>query len=108
VSNAESKIPTDKLQDGQMTQIEVHGVQVLLCRVAGQYYALADVCSHAKQALSEGKLRGYEISCPLHGARFDIRNGRCLGPPATQPIASYTIDIDSDAVIIVSTAPKKD
>ena len=55
----------------------------------GTYYAVARTCSHAMLPLSEGRIRGTSIVCPHHGARFDLRSGRVLGPPAYAPIAAY-------------------
>jgi len=101
VRNTKSTFP--ELQDGQTENCEFDGVDVLLCRVAGRYYAVSNLCSHAGQALSEGKLRGFEISCPLHGARFDIRDGRCLAAPAWKPIATFAVVMEGDKVTVVTT-----
>lgn len=55
----------------------------------GQYYAVQRQCSHAAQDLDGGRVRGASIVCPHHGARFDLKSGRVLGPPAWSPIAAY-------------------
>ena len=55
----------------------------------GQYYAVQRQCSHAALALDGGRVRGASIVCPHHGARFDLKSGRVLGPPAWSPIAAY-------------------
>ncbi len=92
------------LTDGEMIACDVDGVDVLLCRVDGEYYAVSNRCSHAKQALVAGKLRGYEVNCPLHGARFDVRDGRCLAAPATQPIKTYPVTLAGGKVNVTVTA----
>ncbi len=66
-----------------------HGVVV--CRVAGQLHAVPDNCSHRDAKLSEGRLRGALLTCPLHGAQFDVRTGVHQGPPASVPIRCYRI-----------------
>ena len=97
--DARQRLPDPMLSDGQMTAVEVDGEAVLLCRIEGAYYALRDMCSHADQALSEGRLRGHTIYCPLHGARFDVRNGDCLAPPATEKVQSYRIEEEGDELV---------
>ena len=78
------------LRDGEMIACEVDGVDVLLCRVDGQYYAVSNRCSHAQQVLVAGKLKGHEINCPLHGARFDV-DGEVMGGPAPRPLAKLEV-----------------
>jgi 3-phenylpropionate/trans-cinnamate dioxygenase ferredoxin component len=75
-----------------------HGL--LVCRVAGLLYAVVDNCSHRDAKLSEGRLRGTLLTCPLHGAQFDVRTGLHQGPPASMPIACYKIsEIDGIATV---------
>jgi 3-phenylpropionate/trans-cinnamate dioxygenase ferredoxin subunit len=93
-------LPISVLRDGEMKAVRVDGVDVLLCRVDGQYYALSNSCSHARQALHTGRLRGFEVICPLHGARFDIRTGRCVAAPATQPVQTFRVRIESGKLSI--------
>ena len=96
-------LSTTALQDGEMAACEVDGVSVLVCRVAGGFHAVANRCSHASQVLSEGKLRGYELICPLHGAIFDVRNGAHLAPPATRPIKTFPVTVEGDQVCVEVT-----
>jgi 3-phenylpropionate/trans-cinnamate dioxygenase ferredoxin subunit len=86
------------LADGEMIACDVDGVDVLLCNVAGQHYAVSNRCSHAGQALATGRLKGYEVWCPLHGARFDVRDGRCLAAPASQPISTFDVTLQGGKV----------
>ena len=78
------------------------GQHVLLCKIAGSYHAVSDICSHARVLLSKGRLRGTTITCPLHGARFDVTTGKCLGGPAFLDIASYPVREDGDELIIAT------
>ncbi len=93
-------LPLDALADGEMRGLRIDGVEVLLCRVDGQYFALANTCTHARQALSTGRLRGHEVVCPLHGARFDIRSGACLAAPAKRAVQTFPIRIEAGKIHI--------
>jgi nitrite reductase/ring-hydroxylating ferredoxin subunit len=89
------------LGDGQMRvfpELGSHGV--VLCRVAGQLHAVEDNCSHREARLSEGRLRGTLLTCPLHGAQFDVRTGAHQGPPASVPIACFAVS-EHDGVTAV-------
>lgn len=88
-----------ELADGQMQCFESIGRNgIVVCRVGGQLFALDDNCSHADTPLSEGRLRGYGLTCPLHGASFDVRDGSHSGPPAWEGVPSYTVhEIDGIA-----------
>lgn len=93
-------IPMAALGEGETTVVKVRGVEILLCQVEGQFYAVAAQCSHARQSLAGGRLRGHQIACPLHGARFDIRNGDCLAAPATRPIATFPVTLEGGKVCV--------
>ncbi|MED5264686.1 MAG: Rieske 2Fe-2S domain-containing protein, partial [Actinomycetota bacterium] len=72
----------DDLQDGGMQVFEDIGdYGIVVCRVNGELFGLEDNCSHADTPLSEGRLRGHQLTCPLHGTSFDVRTGEHSGPP---------------------------
>ena len=80
------------LRNGQLRvfpELGEHGIVV--CRVAGELHAVTDNCSHRDAKLSEGRLRGALLTCPLHGAQFDVRTGAHQGPPASVPIACFPV-----------------
>ncbi len=72
--------------------------ELALFRVDGEVYATDNVCTHADARLCDGFLIGHEIECPLHQARFDIRDGRVTCEPATEPIATWPVKIDGGPV----------
>lgn len=74
------------------------GEAVLVCRIAGRYYAVEDRCSHDDGPLGEGELRDGTIVCPRHGARFDPQNGAALTMPAVTPIRTYPVRAEGGAV----------
>lgn len=71
-----------ELQPGQRLLFEVDEQPIALFNVSGQYYAIGDICTHDDGPLGEGELDNYQLICPRHGARFDIRNGKALTMPA--------------------------
>ena len=88
------------IPEGGKELVEVDDRLVILFRVDGEVYCIDDVCTHDGGTLSDGKHEGCEISCPRHGARFDIRTGAALCMPATQPTATHEVRIDGEDVMV--------
>jgi 3-phenylpropionate/trans-cinnamate dioxygenase ferredoxin subunit len=80
--------------------VEVGDTPVAIVRTGDDVYALRDVCSHAEVALSEGEIYDHTIECWLHGSCFDLRTGKPTNPPATQPVPTYQVKIESDDVYV--------
>lgn len=89
------------LGDGEIHPCEAGDFDVMVCRVAGQLYAIEDLCSHAETTLSDGRLIGFQIICPLHGAQFDVRDGAHKSPPAYSGVASFPVTENPDGVATV-------
>jgi 3-phenylpropionate/trans-cinnamate dioxygenase ferredoxin subunit len=85
--------------------VVVDGTPVAVVRDSeGGVHAVRDICSHADVALSEGEVDGCTLECWLHGSRFDLRNGKPTGPPATASIPVYQVRVEgdgADAVVLV-------
>jgi len=64
----------------------------------GEYYAVEDTCTHDGGELAGGELHGFEVECPRHGARFDLRDGSVTAPPAVVPIASFPVHVENGEV----------
>jgi len=94
------------LDDGELTTCEVGDLEILLCRVDGRLYAIEDNCSHADTPLSEGRLSGFQVNCPLHGASFDVRDGTHSGPPAYTGVRCFEI-VEDDSGVTVKIENKK-
>ncbi len=75
---------------------------VIVFNVGGTFYCIADVCSHDDGPLEDGEMDGYEVECPRHGARFDVRNGKAMCLPATKGIPTFAVKIDGDDVLVES------
>ncbi len=89
-----------RIADGDMEAVVADGTDVLVCRVKGTLYALEDLCSHADTTLSDGRLNGYKVVCPLHGAQFDVRNGEHSGPPAWCGVKAFAITEGPEGAVV--------
>ena len=91
----------DELADGGRKSVIVDELPALLLRVGNDYYCIEDVCTHDGQPLTNGPLEGHEITCPRHGARFDIATGAALCMPATEPVRVFDVEVREDGVYVV-------
>jgi 3-phenylpropionate/trans-cinnamate dioxygenase ferredoxin component len=69
----------------------------------GEYFAVQDVCSHAEVPLSEGEVEDCTVECWLHGSRFDLRTGKPTGLPATEPVATFPLEVRGDDIYVDTT-----
>ena len=95
--------PVAKVSDvpnGERLFIEVDEEPVVIFNIGGEYFAIADVCTHDDGPLGKGELEGYEVVCPRHGARFDIRTGGTLTLPAVVDIRIFQIRVSGDTIEI--------
>jgi nitrite reductase/ring-hydroxylating ferredoxin subunit len=97
-------MPLAELREGRMRACVLDGRDIVICHTHAGIFALDNVCTHAYARLSEGRLRGTRIICPLHGACFDVRDGRVLGAPAERPLAAHPVRI-AGAVVEVAIEP---
>ena len=81
------------LAEGEVIGVEVAGHSIALYDADGNVFATDNICTHAYACLSDGWLDGEVIECPLHAARFDIRSGKVLDPPATEDLKTYPVRI---------------
>lgn len=88
----------DELGNGDRLIVEIGGETIAVFNIAGQFYAISDVCSHDDGPVAEGELRGFEIECPRHGARFDLRTGKALSLPAVVDIPAYPVRVVGNEV----------
>lgn len=99
-------IAADELPDGGSAGVEVDGRKVLLHRSNGDVYALDNVCSHAGGLLSRGQVDGCTVECPLHGARFDLRDGQIVRGPAHHPQPVLPTRIRNGWIEVRGSLPK--
>jgi naphthalene 1,2-dioxygenase ferredoxin component len=81
------------LAEGDVIGVEIAGRSLALYDADGAIFATDNICTHAYARLSDGWLDGELIECPLHAARFDIRTGKVLDPPATVDLKTYPVRV---------------
>ena len=89
-----------EIAEGTCKIVRVDDQSVAVYLIDGAYYAIDDVCTHDGGPLAEGPLEGAVVECPRHGARFDVRTGQVLAPPATVPVPTYAVRVVGDDVQI--------
>jgi 3-phenylpropionate/trans-cinnamate dioxygenase ferredoxin component len=97
-----SELPANK-----MIMVVVSGKEVLLANVDGSYYAIANKCSHLGGSLAKGSLQGCIVTCPRHGARFDVRTGQAVGEAKigflkmkVKDEESYTVKVEGTDILV--------
>ncbi|WP_182523482.1 non-heme iron oxygenase ferredoxin subunit [Nocardioides dongkuii] len=85
-------VPTD-----EALGVTIGSLEVAVARDGDEVFALHDLCSHAAVPLSEGEVADCAVECWLHGSRFDLRTGKPTGLPATEPVATFPVQVRDDA-----------
>ena len=91
---------TNELQPGQAKLVEVEERKIALFNIEGNFYAIDDTCTHREGPLSEGTIDGDEVTCPWHGATFNVKTGEVIGPPAPKGVKSYKVQVEGSDVKI--------
>ena len=89
---------TGEVPPGQAKFVDVNGTPVALFNIGGTYYAIDDTCPHSGGPLSEGEVQGTAVTCPWHGAQFDVTSGKVLTPPADEGVKSYPVRVEGDEI----------
>ena len=91
------------LESGTARRFEVGKHRICLVRVADDFYAIGDRCSHADFSLAEGEVypEEREIECWKHGSTFSLIDGKPQSLPATKPVPTYEVRVDGDDVMVV-------
>ncbi|MBM3240846.1 Rieske 2Fe-2S domain-containing protein [Candidatus Poribacteria bacterium] len=88
------------LQDGEMKEVNVGKISVLLVRVAGEFYALGSKCTHFGAPLAEGVVHEHRVRCPWHQACFDVVTGDLEEPPALDALPHFAVRVEGEDVIV--------
>jgi nitrite reductase/ring-hydroxylating ferredoxin subunit len=96
VKVAESK----DIEPSSMKAVDVAGEKVCIINIEGNYYAIGNVCTHMGGPLNEGTLQGFEVECPWHSSKFDVRSGQPTKPPARQPVSSYEVKVQDNNILV--------
>lgn len=92
------------LPEGEVLIARVGAASVAITRVEGVLYALDNLCSHDQSPFDEATMDGYELCCPRHEGRFDVRSGKATRFPAVWPISAWPVK-EEDGRIWVGDAP---
>lgn len=90
--------PASELPNGERLFLEVGGRAIVIFNIAGQLFAIGDICTHDDGPLGDGDLEGFNIVCPRHGAEFDIRTGKAVQMPAVVDIPVYPVKIVDEMI----------
>lgn len=88
----------EEVPPGAKKVVTAGGNEILLCNTNDRIFAVRNLCSHAYETLECGRLRNGWISCPVHGARFDLETGTPINPPASMPIDTFEVRISGEAI----------
>ena len=93
---------TDEVADGGALQIKGDDLTapIAIFHVGDEFFATDDTCTHSKFSLADGYIEGDEVVCALHEARFCLRTGRVLTPPATIPLRTYPLRVEGSEIFI--------
>ncbi len=91
----------DDFPSGTMRGVDHSGDTYVVANIDGTFYGLEGICSHEYAELAGGFLAGDQVVCPLHASAFDVRTGDVLGPPATEPIAIFPVEVMEGVVYLV-------
>jgi 3-phenylpropionate/trans-cinnamate dioxygenase ferredoxin component len=90
----------DEFRDGEAIGATVGDQDVAVAKDGEEIFAVENICSHAAVALSEGEVEGCTVECWLHGSRFDLRTGKPTGLPATEPVATFPVEVRGTEVYV--------
>jgi 3-phenylpropionate/trans-cinnamate dioxygenase ferredoxin subunit len=91
---------TSDIPMGGLKGFEVGHNRFVIAHTTEGFFAVADECTHDSAPISSGRVRGNEIMCTRHGARFDLKSGAVTAPPAVVPIDTLTIKVDKDDILV--------
>jgi nitrite reductase/ring-hydroxylating ferredoxin subunit len=94
-----------EVPQGSMRTCVIGEREIVICHTREGVFALDNICTHAHARMCEGRLRATRLVCPLHGASFDIRDGRVLGPPAVIPLVTHQVRVVDGAIQVSISAP---
>jgi nitrite reductase/ring-hydroxylating ferredoxin subunit len=94
-----------ELARGRMRSCRIGDREIVVCHTRAGIFAVDNVCTHAFARLSEGYLRGTRIICPLHGAAFDVRDGRVLSGPTTTPLPAHSTRVVDGVIEVALKTP---
>ena len=93
MENFQRVFAVDELPQNKNRAVDVAGTNVLVCNAGGEFYAVKNLCTHQASPLEGGRIRNCYISCPLHGARFNLKDGSTVGQLTQVPLDTFPVRI---------------
>jgi 3-phenylpropionate/trans-cinnamate dioxygenase ferredoxin subunit len=101
---------TSDIPNGKMKMVKLEEKEILIANINGNYYAIANRCTHAGGDLSKGSLEGSVVTCPKHGSKFDVTTGKVVsGPkilflhPKINDEPSYELKVEGNEILLKSS-----
>jgi 3-phenylpropionate/trans-cinnamate dioxygenase ferredoxin subunit len=92
---------TGDIPVGEMKAFEIGYNRFVVAHTEEGYFAVLNECTHDSAPISDGRIRGNEIMCTRHGARFDLRTGAVTAPPAVAPIDTFEVKVQGDDIMVL-------
>ena len=94
---------TTDIELGNSVSVNVNGTKILICNTEEGFFAVQDMCTHALVPLCGGLIQGTLISCPLHGAVYDLKSGEVMTPPAFEDLQTFELKIEGACISVESS-----
>jgi 3-phenylpropionate/trans-cinnamate dioxygenase ferredoxin subunit len=95
----------EDLLPGARLHLDLAEESIIILNIDGDFYCIADLCTHDNGPLEDGELVDHQITCPRHGACFDVRTGKVTRLPATDPIPTYQVKVDDGFIFVEEPEP---
>jgi 3-phenylpropionate/trans-cinnamate dioxygenase ferredoxin component len=92
---------TAEIEEGKLVHITASGKEIAVTKLDGEYYAIDNICTHAGAELHEGELNNGELTCPWHGAKWNVKTGSLISfPQKLKPLESHKVMVENDTLFI--------
>jgi 3-phenylpropionate/trans-cinnamate dioxygenase ferredoxin subunit len=88
------------IPEGTLKAFEVGYTRFVVAHTAEGFYAIADECTHDGEPIHSGRIRGEDIMCTRHGARFSLHTGDVTAPPAIVPIETFQVRVERNDILV--------
>ena len=92
--------PVSELPNGERLFVEVGDKSIVIFNIAGQFFAIRDICTHDDGPLGDGDLEGFNVVCPRHGGEFDVKTGKAVQTPAVVDIPAYPVQVRDGNIFV--------
>ena len=92
--------PVADVPPGSRLHFELEEESVIVLNIDGEFFCIADLCTHDGGPLADGDVCDHQIECPRHGARFDVRSGRVTRLPAADPIPTFPVRVENGIILV--------